>query len=114
MEAKTMKKNYKDYKKIYIGESERAELTLRFFNSEKKAIDCQGLHFGCDGAFEAYIIMDADAAIPGYYQLVFESTSPWLDIIDDIGLSCYFSNLENIKIYRAGNYGCIIVLKHLK
>lgn len=109
-----MKKTYKDYKKIYIGESDKAELTLRFFNYWKKSIDCRGLHFGGDGTFEAYIIMDADVAIPGYYQLAFESNSPWLDIIDDMGLSCYFSNLENIKIYRAGDYGCIICLKHLK
>ena len=81
-----MKKIYKDYEKIYIGESDRAELTLRFFNSEKKAIDYQGLHFGGDNAYDAYLINDENVEIPAYYQLVLESNSPWLDIIDDANI----------------------------
>lgn len=108
-----MKKNYKDYKKIYIGESDRAELTLRFFNNEKKEIDHQELHFGCDNAYDAYLINDENVEIPEHYNLVFESSSPWLDIIDDVNIIT-FNNIESIKIYRAGDYGCIIVVKHLK
>ena len=108
-----MKKNYKDYKKIYIGESDRAELTLRFFNNEKKAIDHQGLHFGGDNAYSAYLINDENVEIPAYYELVFESNSPWFDIIDDVNVIT-FNNIENLKIYRSGDYGCIIVLNHLK
>lgn len=109
-----MKKTYKDYEKIYIGESERAELTLRFFNNEKKEIDHQGLHFGGDNAYSAYLVQDVDVDIPEYYQLDFESSSSWLDVIDDLGLVHCFNCIENIKIYRAGDYGCIICLKHLK
>lgn len=108
-----MKKNYKDFKKIYIGESDRAELTLRFFNNEKRAIDYQGLHFGGDNAYNAYLINDENVEIPEHYNLVFESRTPWLDIIDDTNIIT-FDNIENLKIYRAGDYGCIIILKHLK
>lgn len=108
-----MKKTYKDYKKIYIGESDRAELTLRFFNFEKKAIDHQGLHFGGDNAYSAYLIIDENVEIPKHYNLVFENKTPWLDIIDDTSVIT-FNNIENLKIYRAGDYGCIIYLKHLK
>ena len=108
-----MKKTYKDFKKIYIGESERAELTLRFFNFEKKAIDHQGLHFGGDNAYSAYLAQDENMEIPEQYNLAFESNSPWLDIIDDTNVIT-FNNIEHIKIYRASDYGCIICLKHLK
>ena len=108
-----MKKTYKDYKKIYIGESDRAELTLRFFNNEQKAIDHQGLHFGSDGAYDAYLIIDENVDIPEHYKLVFESNSPWLEVIDDMNIIT-FNNIENLKIYRAGDYGCIICLNHLK
>ena len=108
-----MTKVYRDYRRVYIGESERAELTLRFFNFEKKAIDHKGLHFGGDNAYSAYLIQDEEVEIPNYYQLVFENNSPWINIIDDMNVIT-LNNLENVKIYRAGDYGCIICLKHLK
>ena len=108
-----MKKTYKDFNKIYIGESDRAELTLRFYDFEKKATGFQTLHFGGDDMYRAYFVQDEEVDIPDYYQLVFESKTPWLDIIDDRGILT-FNCLENIKIYRAGDFGCIIVLSHLK
>ena len=108
-----MKKAYRDYQRVYIGESERAELTLRFFDFEKKAINHKGLHFGGDNVYMAYLIQDESVKIPKWYQLEFESNTPWLDIIDDMNVIT-FNNIENIKIYRAGDYGCIICLKHLK
>ena len=113
MEEKTMKKNYKDFEKIFIGESDIAQLTLRYFNDDAKEVELDILHFGEDGAYNAYLIQDEEVEIPNHYQLVFDKQISWMDIIDDTGIIA-FDCPANIKIYRAGNYGCIICLKYLK
>ena len=108
-----MKKNYKEFDKIFIGESDIAQLTLRYFNKATKSVEHDSLYFGGDGDYNAYLVQDEEANIPSHYQLVFEKRASWLHIIDDTGIIS-FNGLESIKIYRAGAFGCIICLGHLK
>lgn len=95
-------KNYKDYEKTMIGDSDIASLTVRGCK------DIDSLDFGEDGIYNAYIV-NQDTEIPEHYYEVFETDSSWLWIYDDTGVF----KLENINgngfaIYRAGERGCII------
>lgn len=93
--------NYKSYEKKHIGSSDIASLTLRF-PSETKI-----LNFGGDGSYHAYIV-DENAEIGSHYTLEV-SGNYWLKIYDDNGLS-FEASAEEIRIYSAGSYGCIIQL----
>jgi len=98
-------KNYKDFEKVFIGDSDIASLILVGWS--ENGLKLFDLHFGEDGSYQAYII-DEDTEIPKHYSRVYECKS-WLRIYDDIGLVKEFdSNL--IEIYRAGEMGCIIKL----
>lgn len=102
--------NYKDYTKYYIGSSDIAALTLTGMRPADEPGDCTGLktfaiHFGGDGDYYAYGC-DEDAEIGAHYAL--EATfAHWLRIYDDTGLVCKLY-ADIIKIYRAGEYVCII------
>lgn len=104
--------NYKNYEKRYIGSSDFAALTLTGMRPTDEPGDCTGLktfalHFGGDGSYDAYIC-DGDAEIGAHYTL--EATFVgWLRIYDDDGLIRKFY-ADVIKIYRAGECGCIIQL----
>lgn len=63
------------------------------------------IHFGEDGCYKAYIV-DEDCDIPAYYSLVSEFKT-WLKVYDDRKVVCSL-RAEKIKIYRAGEFGCII------
>lgn len=92
-------KNYHDYQKINLGMSDIASLTLRM------PCKAECLNFGGDGDYSAYLV-DGDAEIPEYYKEKF-STEGWLKIFDDNSLTQKISG-RIIKIFRAGEYGCII------
>ena len=62
--------------------------------------------FGGDGCYHAYIVHDREITIPEHYQKV-AVFNKWLKIYDDSMLMEKFAG-ENIEVYRAGNYGCII------
>ena len=88
-------------KKDYIGASDIAELTL-CCNGEKTP-----LHFGEDGTYHAYIV-HGTCDIPLHYAEVAQFKDK-IDIIDDDGfVTCYEANV--IRVYRAGEFGCIIQL----
>lgn len=92
-----------DYKgkKDYIGASDIAELTL-CCNGEKTP-----LYFGEDGTYHAYIV-HGTCDIPLHYAKVAQFKDK-IDIIDDDGfVTCYEANV--IRVYRAGEFGCIIQL----
>ena len=97
-----MKKFYKDFKKVYIGTSDIASLTVR------SVFDVHNLSFGEDGAYSAYECF-GDVEIGEHYSKVF-SGKTWLKIYDDSELvySKHFDEFPFFDIYRAGNYGCII------
>jgi hypothetical protein len=94
-------KSYKEYEKAFIGENDVARLII------DTPIKCDYLYFGEDGAYDAYIV-DENAIIGDHYTKVFGSNT-WLKIYDRTGLQ--FSDFgygNKYKIYRAGDFGCII------
>ena len=102
-EKKEMK-NYKDFEKIYIGDSDIAALTLRTVG---KVYD---LRFGGDNAYYAYLCSGNDVEIGSHYRPVFEGEA-WLKIYDDRELVVDLRKFEDhskMTVYRSGDYGCII------
>lgn len=93
--------NYKEFKKVHIGTSDIAALTLR------SVCDVANLSFGGDNSYYAYECF-GEVEIPERYNLVFEGKT-WLRIYDDNGLS-YIKHKhgQTVKIYRCGDYDCII------
>lgn len=92
-------KNYKEFKKEYIGNSDIASLVLR------APMKLQELYFGEDASYYAYIC-DEICEIGNHYELVFECKH-WLKIYDDTEMTKEFNGKE-IKVYKAGNFGIII------
>ena len=92
-------KHYKDYDKNYIGESDIARLILSYPHG------VSALNFGEDGIYCAYIV-DGDAIIGDHYKKVLQAEH-WLKIYDDMALIQEFKG-NQINIYRAGGFGCII------
>lgn len=98
-------KNYKEYERTYIGSSDYAALLVSGCKDGK--LDSQYIHFGEDGIYNAYIV-DGNAKIGNHYELECEFEN-WLKVYDDQGLVETFY-AKHIKIYTAGDFGCIIQL----
>lgn len=94
-------KNYKDFEKKSIGSSDIASLTVR------SGMKVAPLNFGEDGAYSAYIVTE-DAEIGSHYKLTFEGKG-WISIFDDTMLT-FEARADEIKIYQAGAFGCIVQL----
>lgn len=97
-------RSYKQYEKKHIGSSDSARLLLR---------PCSGdpaeLRFVVDGSYMAYIV-DEEAEIGSHYTMVREfSNCHWLSIYDDAEKVITF-NADHVRIYRSGDFGCIIQL----
>ena len=94
-------KTYKDFEKRPIGDSDIASLTVRY------PMKAEVLNFGSDGSYSAYIVTE-NAEIGEHYRLVSQGTH-WAIIYDEFGktFSCH---ADEIMIYRAGGFGCIIQL----
>lgn len=97
-------KNYKEFEQQFIGDSDIATLILVGCRGEE-GLKTEQLHFGEDGSYRAYIV-DADTEIGSHYKKI-AAFNYWLKIYDDDGLT-YDVNADEINIYRAGEYGCII------
>lgn len=97
-------KEYKDYDKIYIGQSDYAALILVGFRENR--IKTEPLKFFEDGAYMAYFVTESKVNIGSHYKKV-STFSHWLKIYDDAGLA-YKITAREINIYRAGMFGCII------
>lgn len=95
-------KNYKEFNKVWLGESDIAALTVRSCG------DVYSLNFGEDGSYDAYECFGS-IEIGSHYTKVFEGHG-WLKIFDDYRLAYdkYFAEYEYVDIYRAGDFGCII------
>lgn len=102
---------------IRLGGSDIAALTLTGITQD--GITASVLHFGGDGAYEAWLVDDA-ATIPAHYSLVKEFSyeasfydgtttrlNAWLKIYDDSGLTAVIEG-KKIGVYRAGDFGCLI------
>lgn len=98
---------YSDYRKISIGTSDIAALTIR------SRYDLFNLTFGGDDTYFAYIC-DENAEIGAHYHLVFEGET-WITIFDDNELTFDFHDYgSKIKVYRGGEYGCILQFLNTK
>lgn len=94
-------KSYKEFKRQHIGSSDIARLII---DTPDKV---QWIDFGEDGEYSAYIVDDS-AEIGEHYTQIF-SACGWAHIFDDFGRTASF-NAQQINIYRAGSFGCIIQL----
>ena len=98
-------RDYHEYKKVYIGDSDIATLILVGCGDDGvKAIP---LHFGEDANYQAYIV-DEQASIGEHYELKAEFDT-WMKVYDDHSFVREFV-ARKIKVYRAGMRGCIIQL----
>jgi hypothetical protein len=97
-------KHYKECDRRYIGGSDIAALILVGCQNDKGLVT-DVLDFGEDGVYGAYII-DENTEIGSHYSKV-ATFNDWLKIYDDDELT-YKVYAEEINIYRAGDFGCII------
>lgn len=100
-------KNYKEFKKIYIGESDIASLILA--GCDENGLVTKKLNFGEDGNYSAYLIECSnveDVEIGNHYVLI-AKFNHWLRIYDD-NEKTFDEKAKEFYIYRAGEYGCII------
>ena len=95
-------KHYKEFNKVWLGESDIAALTVR------SVYDVYNLKFGGDGSYHAYECF-GDVKIGKHYKKEFEGRC-WLKIFDDNSLRYdkSFDEYDKVDIYCSGNYGCII------
>lgn len=108
-------RNYKEYSQKYIGASDIATLILvggsgcekpienKFSNADM--IKTLPLRFWSDGEYYAYVV-DDDATIGEHYTLV-DTFYNDLKIYDDNQLT-FDIRAEEINVYRAGVFGCLI------
>lgn len=97
-------KSYKEYDKIYIGSSDIATLTVVALREDGEQL-AQTLDFGIDSNYFAYLV-DDNAHIGDHYKLV-QTCKYWMKVFDDQELTLDL-HAATIKIYRAGECGCII------
>ena len=100
-------KNYREYTKEFIGESDIATLILAGINEKSNEFETKELHFGGDGCYRAWMV-DEECEIPSHYTLHSEFKT-WAKIYDDNDLA---QNLKatKINIYRAEEMGVMIQL----
>lgn len=100
-------KTYRNFKKVNIGQSDIAALTLVGCNEKSETgLVSKLLYFGEDGEYSAYIVTDPYIEIGGHYQKI-ASFSHWLRIYDD-DEKTYEIKAKKIIVYRSGSFGCII------
>lgn len=101
--------NHHDYQKIYLGESDIASLILvgitQARENKQAELVAEILGFSMDGDYMAYVV-DEEAIIPDYSEKEFEFTS-WMNVYDDDKRMARFF-ADSIRVYRAGDMGCII------
>lgn len=104
-------RSYRDCEKVFIGASDSGFLVLVGVGEDFAKSEL--LDFGEDGSYMAYIVeqMDGDeVAIPDHYRMV-RSFRDWLRVYDDEELVQNFM-ASKIRVWRAGEMGCIIELDH--
>ena len=97
-------KTYKQFSKRFIGCSDYASLIL--VGCSEEGLKSQVLNFGEDGQYSAYLVSDSDVKIGSHYKKV-ATFNHWLKIYDDTELT-FEAKGDEINIYRAGDFGCII------
>lgn len=105
-------KEYKDYEKINIGDSDYASLILVGPLKQGERLGVLGstiLPFGEDNNYNAYNVVRSEDEIVhiGEHYEKKASFYKWMKIYDDSGyVRCFVG--DTINVYRAGEKGCII------
>lgn len=95
--------NHHTCNKTYIGSSDIASVYITGSKDGNTVIN--EIHFGGDDSYHAYMA-DETVIIPDYYRLVADVEGP-ATITDDYE-SFAIENKGPIRVYRAGEMGCII------
>lgn len=97
---------YNEYPIVDLGYSDIATLIL--VGMTKKGLKTIPLSFGSDGTYNAYLVnnKEGNVEIGEHYKEIFEFHC-WLKVYDDDSLTFECIG-DNIKVYRAGDFGCII------
>lgn len=98
-------KSYRDYDKDYIGSSDVAAVTM--IGPCGCELVARVIKFGGDGDYNAYIV-DEKTKIGEHYEEVARFKT-WMKVVDDSAIQQEF-HADEIVVYRAGEYGCIIQL----
>lgn len=103
--------SYKDIC-VALGGSDIATLIMVGMTMENRPatvshLEMKELNFGEDGEYSAWLV-DGDTAVPEHYTLTAEFKN-WLKIYDDEGYCTYFT-APFIRVYQAGQFGCLIQL----
>lgn len=108
-EAEKSKKSYKDFQKVPLGGSDKAQLTL--IGGDKRLMpETFTLNFGEDNDYSAYLV-EGECQIGDHYEL-WKEFRGYMSIYDDTGVVANYRVGVNglIRVYRAGEMGCIIQL----
>lgn len=100
-------KDYHEFNNIYMGSSDIATL-IAVGMSEADGLKLEQIKFGGDRRYTAHYI-DEEIEIPNHYELLGEFFY-WLKIYDDdrCRVKIKAPHGGSVKIYRSGNYGCLI------
>ena len=98
-------KNYSDFPKQYIGQSDILSLALMGCDRTGTPVS-RVLNFSAIGAYKAYVVRGTDVSIGSQFEEKF-IFHDWLRIYDDNGLT-YKTEGSLIRIYQAGGSECII------
>ena len=103
--------SYKDVC-VALGGSDIATLIMVGMTMENRPatvshLEMKELAFGEDGEYSAWLV-DGDTTVPEHYTLTAEFKN-WLKIYDDEGYCTYFT-APFIRVYQAGQFGCLIQL----
>ena len=101
-------KDYHEFGKTLLGGSDAAEMVLLTSKNNYP------IHFGEDGDYSAYFVSNT-TTVPDYYKLVQEinfniNDNNTILIVNYENSECsrkITGEYSNVKIYRAGDYGCI-------
>lgn len=99
-------KSYKEFDVCLLGGSDYASLVLVGCDKEGK-LASQILSFGEDGCYRAYLVK-GEAEIGSHYSLEAEFAH-WMKVYDDDRV-VEDVVAKHIKVFRAGEFGCIIQL----
>lgn len=97
---------YKGYEQVSLGVSVYAALCL-IGATKDYCLKSEVLLFGGVSKYDVYVV-DRRAIIPPHYKLIY-TFNHWLKIYDDFELTNEF-HADQIHIFRAGDYDCIIQL----
>lgn len=97
-------KNYKEYDIVSIGYSDISTLILAGLTQDGTLMT-DALYFGEDGSYNAYLV-DENAEIGEHYKLE-KIFYHWVRFYDDEDMVREFKG-DEIRIYRAGEFGCIV------